>query len=932
MVTSTKFGNIRPHGLEEEMRSSYLTYAMTVIVGRALPDVRDGLKPVQRRILYAAHEMGMRPNSSYRKSARLVGDVLGKYHPHGESAIYDAMVRLAQDFSLRVPLVDGQGNFGSVDNDPPAAMRYTEARLSAAAEEMLANLDQETVDFADNFDGSLQEPVVLPARLPNLLLNGSAGIAVGMATNIPPHNPSELCDGIIHLIDHPNAADEDLIALIPGPDFPTGATIMGRSGIKDAYTTGRGAIVIRAVAEIEPMKRGNRMQIVVTELPFQVNKAGLIEKIAALVKNKRLDGITEIRDESDRRGMRIVMELRSTAQGMVILNNLYKLTEMQKTFSANMRALVQGKPQLLTIKSALDNYIEFRREVIRRRTEFELRKARARAHILTGLLTALDEIDAVIQLIRSAADVETARNGLMARFDLDEKQAQAILDMQLRRLAALEREKIETEYRELQETIARLEDLLGDPHKINLEIKKETRALKKKLDGDRRTQISDAAIDINRDDIEPHEQVVITFSKSGYIKRIPAATFRTQHRGGKGVSGMNMRDDDPVRHILVVDTHDILLFFTSRGRVLPLKTYELRPDTSRNTRGVPVVNEIPLNSDEKVEAIVSVNPADMNSDAANGAPNDTSDADTAADGQPVETTADLAAPSSAELDDAVDSENGDDVDSADGASDDDTSGVDGNRSGLFLVMATQQGAVKRTALNAIANVRRSGLIIFNLRENDLLVTARLASEQDDVMMVTEHGQSIRFPVEDVTPRLRNAGGVRGMKLTEGDKVVSMDIVIPDSKLLVISKNGYGKLTYLKNYKTQGRGGLGIKTMSVTKRTGPVAAAEVIADSDEVYVVSEKAQVIRTSLSEIRSTGRATQGVRIFNPNEGDTVASISCVGEFEVPEAKVKPSSPAPSDAPEAKVVPETEDLPAPPSSSNTARNGGPHSAGRLFK
>ena len=934
MVTSTKFGNIRPHGLEEEMRSSYLTYAMTVIVGRALPDVRDGLKPVQRRILYAAHEMGMRPNSSYRKSARLVGDVLGKYHPHGESAIYDAMVRLAQDFSLRVPLVDGQGNFGSVDNDPPAAMRYTEARLSAAAEEMLANLDQETVDFADNFDGSLQEPVVLPARLPNLLVNGSAGIAVGMATNIPPHNPSELCDGIIHLIDHPTAADEDLMALIPGPDFPTGATIMGRSGIKDAYTTGRGAIVIRAVAEIEPMKRGNRMQIVVTELPFQVNKAGLIEKIAALVKNKRLDGITEIRDESDRRGMRIVMELRGSAQGMVILNNLYKLTEMQKTFSANIRALVQGKPQLLTIKSALENYIEFRREVIRRRTEFELRKARARAHILKGLLIALDEIDAVIQLIRSAADVETARNGLMATFNLDEKQAQAILDMQLRRLAALEREKIETEHREIQETIARLEDLLGDPHKINLEIKKETRALKKKLDGVRRTQISDAAIDINRDDIEPHEQVVITFSKSGYIKRIPAATFRTQHRGGKGVSGMNMRDDDPVRHILVGDTHDILLFFTSRGRVLPLKTYELRPDTSRNTRGIPVVNVIPLNADEKVEAIVSVNPADMNSkdaeqsDGANGAPNDTTDEGAAGDGKPIETTA----ASLAELDEGADSENGDDVPSADGAPNDANGSGGENRSGLFLVMATQRGVIKRTALNAIANVRRSGLIIFNLRENDLLVTARLASEQDDVMMVTEHGQSIRFPVEDVTPRLRNAGGVRGMKLAEGDKVVSMDIVIPDSKLLVISKNGYGKLTYLKNYKTQGRGGLGIKTMSVTKRTGPVAAAEVIADSDEVYVVSEKAQVIRTSLSEIRSTGRATQGVRIFNPNEGDAVASISCVGEFEVPQSKVKPSTPAPSDAPEPTVVPQTEDLPAPPPSSDTARNGGPHSAGRLFK
>lgn len=941
MVTSTKFGNIRPHGLEEEMRSSYLTYAMTVIVGRALPDVRDGLKPVQRRILYAAHEMGMRPNSSYRKSARLVGDVLGKYHPHGESAIYDAMVRLAQDFSLRVPLVDGQGNFGSVDNDPPAAMRYTEARLSAAAEEMLANLDQETVDFADNFDGSLQEPVVLPARLPNLLLNGSAGIAVGMATNIPPHNPSELCDGIIHLIDHPNAADEDLMALIPGPDFPTGATIMGRSGIKNAYTTGRGAIVIRAVADIEPMKRGNRMQIVVTELPFQVNKAGLIEKIATLIKNKRLDGITEIRDESDRRGMRIVMELRGSAQGMVILNNLYKLTEMQKTFSANMRALVHGKPQLLTIKSALENYIEFRREVIRRRTEFELRKARARAHILAGLLIALDEIDAVIQIIRGAADVETARNGLMARFNLDEKQAQAILDMQLRRLAALEREKIETEYAEIQQTIERLEALLGDPHKINLEIKKETRALKKKLDGLRRTQISDAAIDINRDDIEPHEQIVITFSKSGYIKRIPAATFRTQHRGGKGVSGMNIRDNDPVRHILVVDTHDMLLFFTSRGRVLPLKAYELRPDTSRNTRGVPVVNVIPLNADEKVEAIVSVKPADFRgaeqSNGAGGTSDDTNGDDAAADESSVEVTHGLTDPLSAGLDEGADSEGGAD-DELNDASDEGAAGLD--QSALFLVMATRRGVVKRIALNAISNVRRSGLIICSLQEGDLLVTARLAREEAEVMMVTEQGKAIRFPAKTVRPQSRAARGMRGMKIEDSDRIVSMDVAIPGSKLLVLSKNGYGKLTDLsqKNYRTRGRGGLGVRTMKVTEKTGLVAAAEVIADSDEVYVVSEQAQVIRTSLSEIRSMGRATQGVRIFNPNEGDAVASISCVGELEVPEAKVAPTPPAPSKAKVAPTTPASSKaekstvIEVSPPSSDTARNGGPHPPGRLFE
>ena len=849
MVSKTQFGHIRPHGLEEEMRSSYLTYAMTVIVGRALPDVRDGLKPVQRRILYAAHEMGMRPNSSYRKSARLVGDVLGKYHPHGEGAVYDAMVRLAQDFSLRVPLIDGQGNFGSVDNDPPAAMRYTEGRLSSAAEEMLANLDQETVDFVDNFDGSLQEPVVLPARLPNLLVNGAAGIAVGMATNIPPHNPVEVCDGIIHLIDNPTATDEDLMQFVPGPDFPTGATIMGREGIKNAYTTGRGQIITRAVAEIEPMKRSNRMQIVVTELPYQVNKAGLIEKIAAHVKNKRLDGITEIRDESDRRGMRIVMELRNGAQGMVILNNLYKLTEMQKSFSANMMALVNGRPELLTLSAALQNYVDFRREVVRRRTEFELRKAKARAHILEGLRIALENLDAVIQLIRNAVDVEAARTGLMNRFALDEKQAQAILDMQLRRLAALEREKIENEYREIQETISKLEDLLGDPRKVDLEIKKETRSLKKKIDGERLTQISDASIDINRDDIEPHEQVVITFSKGGYIKRIPATTFRNQHRGGKGVSGMNTRDNDPVRHILVVDTHDMLLFFTSRGRVLPLKTYELRPDTSRNTRGVPVVNVIPLSDEEQVEAIIGVKSLD--------------------------------------------------------------------EPDLYLVMATQQGSVKRTALNAISNIRRAGLIIFNLRDKDMLVTARLARDDDDVMMVTEQGMSIRFPAVDVKPRLRAAGGVRGMALAKRDRIVSMDMVIPDSKLLVISKNGYGKLTYLKSYRQQGRGGSGVKTMSVTKRTGKVAAAEVIADSDEVYVVSEQAQVIRTNLSEIRSTGRATQGVRIFNPNQGDAVASISCVGEFEVPEEKVAQKPPS---APVAPPAPETKRNGGPPDSGTTER------------
>ena len=521
MVSKTEYGYIRSHSLEEEMRSSYLDYAMSVIVSRALPDVRDGLKPVQRRILYAAHEMGLRPNSSYRKSARLVGDVLGKYHPHGDGAVYDAAVRMAQDFSMRVPLIDGQGNFGSVDNDPPAAMRYTELKLSSAADELLDNLEQETVDFVDNFDASLQMPNVLPARLPNLLVNGAAGIAVGMATNIPPHNPSEICDGITKLIDRPMTTAEELLEIIPGPDFPTGAVIMGRDGIKDAYTTGRGQIIVRGVAEIEQMRRSSRMQIAVTELPYQVNKAALIEKIALLVKNRRLEGITEIRDESDRRGMRIVMELRGGAQGMVILNNLYKLTELQKSFSANMLALVDGKPEAVTVRSALIHYINFRREIIVRRSEYELRRARERAHILEGLRIALNNIDEIIRLIRAADDVETARTQLMNTFALDQPQAQAILDMQLRRLAALEQEKIETEFKELQAKIAELQDLINDPHKVDLVIKKETRGLKKKVGDERRTQISDDVLEINRDDIEANRR----YPQPGRVHK----TYSCQH-------------------------------------------------------------------------------------------------------------------------------------------------------------------------------------------------------------------------------------------------------------------------------------------------------------------------------------------------------------------------------------------------------------------
>ena len=816
MVTKTEYGYIKRIHLDEEMRSSYMDYAMSVIVSRALPDVRDGLKPVQRRILYAMQELGMRPNTAYKKSARLVGEVLGKWHPHGDTAVYDAMVRMAQPFSLRVPLVDGQGNYGSVDNDPPAAMRYTEARLSAAAMEMLVNLDQDTVDFADNFDGTLREPTVLPARLPNLLINGAAGIAVGMATNIPPHNPREICNGVTLLVDDPDATLEEIMRRVRGPDFPTGATIMGREGIKSAYATGRGHITVRASAEFEEAERSNQTQIVVTELPYQVNKAALIEKIATLVKNKQLDGITAVRDESDRHGMRIVMELRSGSQALVILNNLYKFTPMQSSFSANMLALVDGSPRVITLKQALQHYIDFRREVVTRRSRYDLRKARERAHILEGLRIALQNLDEIIQLIRSAKDVEAARSGLMARFSLDGPQAQAILDMQLRRIAALEREKIESEYQELQKTIGWLEELLADPQKISAEVRKETEELKKKFGEKRRTAISGEVQEFSREELEAHEQVVVTQSKGGYIKRIPAGTYRNQHRGGKGVVSMTTREDDPVRHILVGDTHDILLFFTNRGRVLTIKSYELRADTSRNTRGVPLVNVIPLTEGESVNAIVSV--------------------------------------------DSLQHED------------------------LYLLMATRKGAVKRVTLSALSSIRRSGLIIMNLKQDDDLVTARLVRDEDEIIMVSQQGMSIRFPVAEITPRLRAAGGVKGMSMRSKDRIVGMDVVVPDSKLLVISKRGFGKLTDLKKYRPQGRGGLGIQTFNITRKTGPVAAADVIDESKEVYVVSEQAQVLRTSLSEIRSTGRATQGVTIFKPQAGDAVASIACCGDLKLPD------------------------------------------------
>ena len=822
----TEHGFIRPLLIEDEMRESYMDYAMSVIVQRALPDVRDGLKPVQRRILYAMHELGMRPGTAYKKSARLVGEVLGKYHPHSDSPVYEAMVRMAQPFSMRLPLVDGQGNFGSVDNDPPAAMRYTEARLSRVAQEMLANLEQETVDFKDNFDGSIQEPTVLPARLPNLLVNGGSGIAVGMATNIPPHNPGEICNAIIRLIDDPELTTQALMRSVKAPDFPTGGTIMGLDAVREAFETGQGHITVRGKTHIEDVTRGNRSRIIIDELPYQVNKAALVEKIAGLAKTRRVEGISDIRDESDRDGMRVVIELRSGAQPRVVLNNLHKLTAMQTTFAVNMVALVNGMPQVLNLKNALNHFIDFRKEVVTRRSEFELRKARERAHILEGLRIALEFLDDVIQLIRQSENVESARQGLMATYGLDAPQAQAILDMQLRRISALEREKIEEEYQDLLKTIGELEELLASPQLVLEEIRKETEELKKKVRNKRRTDISFEDHDLSREDYEPHEQIVVTLSRGGYVKRILANTYRNQHRGGKGVLSMVTREDDPVDHILVLDTHDTLLFFTNKGRVLPLKGYELRPDASRNTRGVPVVNVIPLQAEEHVNALISVETLEQED--------------------------------------------------------------------RFLLMATRKGLIKRLSLSAIARVRRAGLIVMNLRDGDDLVSATIGSEDDDVVMVTQDGQSIRFPAAEVTPHQRGAGGLKGIALRARDVVVAMDVVVPDGRLLVVSRKGYGKLTQLRYYRPQKRGGIGLKTFNVTRKTGRVAAAQIVDAAREVYVISRKAQVLRTNMSEIANIGRATQGVRVFKLEQGDSVSSITAVdlGIQERIQAAARPDAP----------------------------------------
>ncbi|MEE9520163.1 MAG: DNA gyrase subunit A [Dehalococcoidales bacterium] len=808
-------GKVKPVNIEDEVKSSYLDYAMSVIVSRALPDVRDGLKPVQRRILYVMHGLGLAHTTSYKKSARVVGEVLGKYHPHGDASVYDTMVRLAQDFSMRYLLVDGQGNFGSVDNDPPAAMRYTEVRLASISEQMLVDIEKNTVDFMPNFDASLEEPVVLPTRLPNLLVNGSAGIAVGMATTIPPHNLGEVCDAISYLIDNPRAMVNELTQFVKGPDFPTAGIIIGQEGIKSAYATGHGRVVIRAKAHIVGPAEGGHRQVLVTELPYQTSKAALVERIAELVKDKKIRGISELRDESDRQGMRIVIELRRDAQPQQVLNSLYKYTAMQSAFFINMLALVDGQPRVISLKEALQHYLDFRRVVVTRRSRFELKVAKTRAHILEGFKIALDQIDKVVATIRKSETAEAARRNLMSGFGLTQAQAQAILDMQLRRLANLERRKILDEYAELVKNIAYLEDLLANPRRILLLIRDEVNELKAKYADPRRTEIREqGVIEFNEEDLIPHQRVVITLSTRGFIKRLPSRTYEPQHRGGKGVIGMITREEDAIRLLAVADTHDDLLFFTNRGKVFRIKSYEIPGDSSRRAKGTAVVNLFPVGEDERVTAMVVV--SDFKPDA-------------------------------------------------------------------YLVMATAQGEVKKTAMKSFASVRSSGLIAMDLTEGDELVEARIAADRDDIVLVTQQGQSIRFAVSELRASSRTSGGVRGIRLTRDDQVISMDIVYPKAFLLAVTAGGYGKLTPIDEYPRQHRAGGGVRTFKTTDKTGGVAAAGLVSRAQQLMIISADGNVIRTPLKEKRQEHRisvqkrSTQGVRLMKLGQGDKVVAITCL-------------------------------------------------------
>ena len=800
-----------PVYIEDEMRQSYMDYAMSVIVGRALPDVRDGLKPVHRRVLYAMYDMGNTWDKPYKKSARLVGDIIGKYHPHGDTAVYDTIVRMAQDFVMRYPFIDGQGNFGSVDGDSPAAMRYTEIRMARLAEEILADIEKETVDFIPNYDDSLKEPAVLPSRIPNLLVNGASGIAVGMATNIPPHNLGEIIDGLVAMVENPGITIQELMKYIPGPDFPTAGFIHGKEPIAQAYTDGKGIIQMRGKAYIETVKRTGKEQIIINEIPFMVNKVRLIEQIAALVQEKKIEGISDLRDESDREGMRIVIELKRDAVDEIIINQLYKHTSLQESFGINMLAIVEGRPKLLNLRDALRAFLDHRKEVVTRRTAHDLRKAEERLHILEGLRIALDNLDAVITLIRNANDPKAAKEGLMASFGLSDLQAQAILDMRLQRLTGLERDKILQEHKETMELIGKLRAILADEKEIYKIIVTELQEIKEKFGDDRRTQIVTRSEEISIEDLIVDEDMAVTISHEGYIKRNPVTLYRAQRRGGKGKIGTTTKEEDFVEYLIIASMHSYLLFFTTIGKVYRVKVHEL-PQASRSAKGKPIVNLLNLEPGERVSAFLSVREF-----------------------------------------------------------------VDGR----FVIFVTKKGSVKKTDLMLYSNPRASGIRAIGLEDGDEVIGVRLTDGQQELILSTLDGQSIRFKEDQVRPTGRGTYGVVGMRLDPGDAVVSMEMLNRGASILTVSENGYGKRTEMEEYRLQSRGGKGIITMKTTEKTGRVVGGQQVTDDDQLMLVTNNGKIIRLRMKDIRVIGRNTQGVRLIDLEEEERVVSLARLAEKE---------------------------------------------------
>ncbi len=807
------FDKIHDVDLKKTMENSYIDYAMSVIAARALPDVRDGLKPVQRRVLFSMIELNNGPDKPHRKCARIVGDTMGKYHPHGDSSIYGALVNMAQPWSTRYPLVDGHGNFGSVDGDGAAAMRYTEARLSKISMEMTADINKDTVDFIPNFDETEREPVVLPSRYPNLLVNGTTGIAVGMATNIPPHNLKEVIEAVVKIIDNQVIEDretdlDELIEIVKGPDFPTGATILGRTGIEEAYRTGRGKIRVRAITDIEPMQNGKN-RIIVTELPYMVNKARLIEKIAELVRDKKIDGITDLRDESDRTGMRICIELRRDVNANVILNQLYKHTQLQDTFGVIMLSLVNNQPRVLNILEMLKYYLMHQKEVVTRRTQYELNKAQERAHILEGLIIALDNIEEVIHIIRSSANVSVAKDKLIERFGLSDVQSQAIVDMRLRALTGLEREKLEAEYKELMDRIAELQAILGDEKKLLAVIREEILIISEKYGDDRRTSIGYDESEFSMEDLIPNENTVIAMTSLGYIKRMTVNNFKSQHRGGKGIKGMQTLEEDFIEDLLMTTTHHFIMFFTNKGKVYRLKAYEI-PESGRTARGTAIINLLQLTPGEKITAIIPIKEY---------------------------------------------------------------------KKGRYLFMATKNGIVKKTDITEYQNVRKTGLQAITLREDDDLIEVKSTNKEKDIILVTKHGQCIRFSENDVRSTGRNSMGVIGMNLSDGDEVIGMQLNSQGDSLLIVSEFGLGKRTYLDEFTVQYRGGKGVKCYKITEKTGNVIGVKAVCDDNEIMMITTEGIIIQLIVSDISVLGRITSGVKLINMDENITVASIAKVRE-----------------------------------------------------